>query len=63
MTRVASVCQRVVKLSNALGGFDVDRILILEGSLLYTQDETELFDMLGQFSKSEGNAFIFVEVV
>ena len=63
MTRIAGLSQRVVELTNALGGFDVDRILIPEGSLLHAQDETELFNMFGQVNEIKSNTFIFVEVV
>ena len=47
MARVTGFLQRVVELPDALGGFDVDRILIPEGSPLHAQDEAKLFDMLG----------------
>ena len=34
-----------MQLSHQLRGFDIDRVLIAEGSALHPQDEAELLDM------------------
>ena len=60
---VAGGSQCVVQIANTLGRFDVDRVLIAEGPLLYARDEAELFDVLGQVGEGKGDAFVFVEVV
>ena len=63
VARVTGGSQRIVQVADALGRFDVDRVLIAEGPLLHAQDEAELFDVLGQVGEGKGGAFVFVEVV
>ena len=45
---VAGLFERVVQVAHEFGRPNVDRVLVFEGALLYTQNETELFDMVGQ---------------
>ena len=62
MARIAGSGQRVVKLTDALGCFDVDRILVAEGALLDAEDETELFYVLGQIGEGEGDFLALVSI-
>ena len=63
MAGVAGGSQRVVQVADALGRFDVDRVLIEGVRLLLSLDEAELFNVLRQVGEGKGDAFVFVEVV
>ena len=60
---VAGGLEFVVQAAHELGGLDVDRILILEGSLLPAQEEAKPLDVLGQVGQREGCGLPFVKVV
>lgn len=51
-----------MKLTDALGCFDVDRILVAEGALLDAEDKAELFDVLRQVGEGEGDFLTFVSI-
>ena len=62
MAGVAGLFKRVVQVAHEFGRLNVDRVLILEGAFLHAQNETELFDMVGQVGQSEKRAFPLVQV-
>ena len=49
--------------AHEFGRLDVDRVLILEGTLLHAQDEAELFDMLGQVGQGKSHHLPLVQIV
>ncbi len=63
MPRVAGFVELVVQASHEFGGLDVDRILILEGSLLSAQKESEPLDLLGQLSQRKRRGLPFIKIV
>ena len=48
--------------SNALGRFDVDRVLVAECAPLHSDDETELFDVLRQVGEGKARLLALVPV-
>ena len=56
-TGIARLFERVVQATHEFGRLDVDRVLILEGALLYAQDEAELFNVVGQVGQGERPSF------
>ena len=60
---VARLFERIVQRSNDLCCFDVDGILVPEGSRLDSNDESELLDMIRKIFKCEPELTSFVEVV
>ena len=63
MAAVTGHLERIMQPSHRCRGFDVDRILITEGSALHAQDEAELLDMVVQVRQRESNVFTFVQIV
>jgi hypothetical protein len=60
---VAVLGQRVVQAAHALGGADVDRVLVLEGAALVAGDEAEQADVPRQFLQRELLLRALVQVV
>ena len=63
MADVTGLPERVMQPPHRRRGFDVDRVLIAEGSTLHAQDEAELLDVGGQVRQGERDAFALVEIM
>ena len=63
MPAVTGRLKRIMQPSHGRRGFDVDRILIAEGSALHPQDEAECLDMVVQVRQGERGLPALVQVV
>ncbi len=63
MAGVAGLFNRVVQVAHEFGRLNVDRVLILEGALLYAQDKAELLHLLRQVSQGEKRVLPLVQGV
>ena len=63
MAAITGRLKRVMQPSHRRRGFDIDRVLIAEGSALHPQDEAERLGMVVQVRQGERSLLALVQIV